>query len=325
MRNKVVLLGILLCAAILIFTGCTKEVKENTMNTVNEEKKINETTTPVETEVKTETKAETEAKAEVEAKADADNNTEADTDATNSSEADATSEDKTPSAPAEFIPVEDKEWDTSDVDISWIDPNAKLVAFTFDDGPTAYYDDILDILEEHGMHATFFVWGQKYNTAYEEDVKRVVEQGCELGNHTWSHPYLTKLEPEEIQEEIEKVRALLQKLTGKTEFLVRAPYGSVNMDVRENCFFPLINWSLDTGDWNKGTYESVYAKLTQNVQDGDVVLMHASYKFTMEAVRDAIPYLIDQGYQIVSVSELCKVRGKSLYANGAPLVTKVTK
>lgn len=229
----------------------------------------------------------------------------------------------TPEPTPTFAPVFEKEWDVSDVDISWIDPDKKLVAFTFDDGPTKFYEDILDTLKEYNMHATFFVWGQQYKENFKDLMLRVVEQNCEFGNHTWKHPYLTKLTPEEIQNEVEQTRALLEELTGKREFLVRPPYGSSNADVKANVFFPMINWTLDTNDWNSGTYESVYQKLTEKVQDGDIVLMHASYKFTAEAVRDAIPVLIENGYQIVSVSELCKMRGKTLKANSAPLGMRI--
>lgn len=233
----------------------------------------------------------------------------------------------TPTAEPTKIPLSEiyKEWDMTNIDTSWIDPEKKLVAFTFDDGPTAYYDDLLDILEANGMHATFFVWGKQYNDGYKDDIERLVSLGCELGNHTWSHPYLTKLTADEIADEIEKTRALLESITGIKDYLVRPPYGSANMTVMDTVKVPLINWSVDTADWNNGTYEAVYSTLTEEVQDGDVVLMHASYKFTMEAVRDAIPVLIEQGYQIVSVSELCAVRGKRLISGVSPLGSPVKK
>lgn len=211
-----------------------------------------------------------------------------------------------------------KEWDTSNVDTSWIDPNKKLVAFTFDDGPSQYYDDLLDILKENGMHATFFVWGKNYNSSYEDVMKRVVAEGCEFGNHTWSHPYLTKLDEAGIAEEVEKTRALLEELTGVQNFLVRPPYGSSDMKVQMSVNAPMINWSVDSGDWNNGSYESVYENVMSKVKDGDIVLMHASYAYTVEAVRTMIPELIADGYQIVSVSELAAVRGKTLTAGHAP-------
>ncbi len=211
-----------------------------------------------------------------------------------------------------------KEWDTSNVDISWIDPNKKLVAFTFDDGPSQYYDDLLDILKENGMHATFFVWGKNYNSSYDAVMKRVVEEGCEFGNHTWSHPYLSKLDEAGIAEEVEKTRAILENLTGIKNFLVRPPYGDSNLKVQMSVNAPMINWSVDSSDWNNGTYESVYQNVMSKVKDGDIVLMHASYAYTVEAVRAMIPELIADGYQIVSVSELAAVRGKTLTAGHAP-------
>lgn len=218
-----------------------------------------------------------------------------------------------------------KEWDMTNFDTSWIDTEKKLVAFTFDDGPTAHYGELLDTLEEYGMHATFFVWGRQYNEGYKDEIERVVALGCELGNHTWSHPYLTKLSTDEIEQEIEKTRALLESITGIKDYLVRPPYGNSDGKVMDTVKVPLINWSLDTADWNNGTYESVYSTLTEKVQDGDVVLMHASYGFTADAVRDAIPVLIEQGYQIVSVSELCAVRGKRLISGVSPLSSPVKK
>ena len=211
-----------------------------------------------------------------------------------------------------------KEWDTSNLDTSWIDPEKKLVAFTFDDGPSQYYDDILDILEEYGMHATFFVWGRNYNSSYEDVMKRVVEQGCELGNHTWSHPYLSKLDEAGIAQEIEQTRALLEELTGITNFLVRPPYGDSNLKVQVSVNAPLINWSVDSADWNNGSFDSVYTNVMSKVKDGDIVLMHASYSFTVEAVRAMIPELIADGYQIVSVSELAAVRGVTMTSGHAP-------
>lgn len=212
-------------------------------------------------------------------------------------------------------------WDTSNVDTSWIDPNKKLVAFTFDDGPTQYYDELLDILKENGAHATFFVWGNNYKSSFESVVKRVVEEGSELGNHTWSHPYLTKLDEDGIRNEIEKTRALLESITGIERYLVRPPYGSSNMTVQFTVKTPLINWSVDSADWNGGTYDSVYNKVMSNLKDGDIVLMHANYSFTVDAVRDMIPELMNQGYQIVSVSELLAVRGKELTSGTAPLTS----
>ncbi len=211
-----------------------------------------------------------------------------------------------------------KEWATSNLDTSWIDPEKKLVAFTFDDGPSQYYDDILDILEEYGMHATFFVWGRNYNSSYEDVMKRVVEQGCELGNHTWSHPYLSKLDEAGIAQEIEQTRALLEELTGITNFLVRPPYGDSNLKVQVSVNAPLINWSVDSADWNNGSFDSVYTNVMSKVKDGDIVLMHASYSFTVEAVRAMIPELIADGYQIVSVSELAAVRGVTMTSGHAP-------
>lgn len=229
----------------------------------------------------------------------------------------------TPAPTATPTPEPGREWDVSGIDTSWIDPEKKLVAFTFDDGPTIWYDDILDVLEASGQHATFFVWGDRYKIGNRSDIERVISLGCELGNHTFTHADLTKLTEEKIRNEIEKTRSLLESITGIEQYLVRPPYGSSSERVKKSVDFPMINWSVDTGDWNNGDYDTVFNKITQGISDGDIVLMHASYKFTYEAVRDAIPLLIEDGWQIVTVSELCAVRGKTLKANASPLSSKV--
>lgn len=210
-------------------------------------------------------------------------------------------------------------WDTSNLDISWIDPNKKLVAFTFDDGPTPNYTRLLDTLQKYNMHATFFVWGDHYNVSYKPLIQRVVEQGCELGNHSWSHPHLNTLSKDRVISEIEKTRALLESITGIEQYLVRPPYGEANSTVIQNINVPLINWSIDSADWNNGNFDSVYNNVMSKIDDGAIVLMHAPYSFTCDAVDKMIPELIEQGYQIVSVSELCAVRGYELRANRSPL------
>ena len=209
-------------------------------------------------------------------------------------------------------------WDTSSIDLSGIDTSKKLIAFTFDDGPTVHYNTILDILKEHGAHATFFIWGSKYTKTYEDELKRVIAEGSELGNHSWSHKYLTQNTKDFVASDIEKTRSLLESITGISQFLVRPPYGSSNSSVQSVIKVPLVNWSLDTGDWNKGSYESVYNQLCK-AKDGDIILMHATYQFTVDAVRDALPYLISEGFQIVSVSELAAAKGKRLISGTAPL------
>ena len=203
------------------------------------------------------------------------------------------------------------------VDVSWIDSSKKL-AFTFDDGPIGTYSSapsqrILDVMEEYGMHCTFFYWGNKINNSNIGEIERAYSLGCEIGNHSYTHPYLTNMNQSQIQNEIQQTNDLLSPVSGNSATLIRPPYGSVNNTVSSSVNGPLINWSLDSADWNNGNYNSVLSKL-RNVKDGDIVLMHENYEFTAQAVETVVPELIEKGFVIVSVSELMMMKGIELKA-----------
>lgn len=220
------------------------------------------------------------------------------------------------------VEVDDGVWNNQ-ADISWIDPNAKLVAFTFDDGPVGTHETassirIQNALAENGMHATFFYWGNSMSPAKNEEIVRAYELGFEIGNHTWKHSDLSKLTEDEIREQIDKIDEVLKGITGQDKFLVRPPYLSVNQTVKDTVDVPLISCGLDTKDWNNATADEIIATIQKAAEngslDGKIVLMHETYNTTAEAVEYLIPYLKEQGYQIVSVSELFKVRGKEMQA-----------
>ncbi len=204
-------------------------------------------------------------------------------------------------------------------DVSWIDSSKKLVAFTFDDGPvgtapTASSQRIMDVLEKYGMHCTYFYWGEKINSSNVDEIKRAYSLGCELGNHSFTHPYLTNMSAAQIKEEIAKTNAWLEPISGNAETLIRPPYGSTNNTVQQAAGAPLINWSLDSGDWNNGNYNSVLRTVRNGIQDGSIILFHETYDYTAQAVETLVPELIEQGYEIVSVSELMKMKGVELKA-----------
>ena len=199
-------------------------------------------------------------------------------------------------------------------DVSWIDSSKKLVAFTFDDGPvgtapTASSQRIMDVLERYHMHCTYFYWGEKINDSNIDEIRRAYSLGCELGNHSFTHPYLDRMQASQIREEIGKTNALLAPISGNEATLIRPPYGNVNNTVSNSVNAPLINWSLDSGDWNNGNYTKVVNQIRNNIKDGDIILCHQTYDFTAEAIETLIPELVEQGFVIVSVSELMKMKG----------------
>lgn len=191
---------------------------------------------------------------------------------------------------------------------SKVDPTKLMIALTFDDGPGKYTDKLLDILEENDARATFFMVGENVSK-YSEAVERMKEIGCEIGNHTTNHTKLTELEVSEVISQIEGTNNLLLDIIEEKSTVVRPPYGEVNSVVRENVEYPLIMWSVDTLDWKTKDAKKVKEYTLKNVADGDIVLMHDIHQSTVKAAETIIPKLIEQGYQLVTVSEMARARG----------------
>lgn len=190
-------------------------------------------------------------------------------------------------------------------------PPGPMLALTFDDGPSQYTPQILDLLETYDAKATFFVVGSRVDT-YSEMISRAIELGCEIGNHTVNHVDLSEADSETMAKEIGDCNNSVCRNTGYTPSLLRPPYGATNQSVRENAGMPLVLWSIDTRDWESRDADAVVAEVLEQIQDGDIVLMHDLYGSTAEACKTIIPELIAQGYQLVTVSELARAKGIDL-------------
>ena len=192
-------------------------------------------------------------------------------------------------------------------------PVGRLIALTFDDGPSGRYTgELLDGLKERGVSATFFVLGEmaSYNRRL---VRRAYQEGHEIGCHTYSHQDLTKLTAEEITLELQTAYAELDRACGAgTEYLVRPPYGNVNDLVRETVDVPMIHWSLDSKDWSLLDSEKVRDKIVDEVYDGCIILCHDIHKTSIPAALEAIDLLLEEGYEFVTVSELFRRREREL-------------
>lgn len=191
--------------------------------------------------------------------------------------------------------------------------DAKLVAFTFDDGPSKYTLDIINILEEYNASATFFEVG--YNIkAHPEITKEVSDRGFEVANHTTDHSKLTKLTETKYLSKINDNNDLFKELTGKDMPYLRPPYGSYNDKIKANAGVPIVTWSLDTRDWESRNKDKVIEMVINNIKEGDIILFHDLYESTRDAVKELMPLLKEQGYQAVSVGELFKSKGITLEA-----------
>jgi len=204
------------------------------------------------------------------------------------------------------------------------DPNKKqsdipMVALTFDDGPGYYTNRLLDILIANDAKASFFMIGEEVEK-YKDETKRIYETGMDLGNHSWSHKNLRNLSGEEVKEELDKTANLVEEITGKRPWLWRPPGGAFNDTVLANdSGVPVILWSLDTLDWDTKNTESNVRAVLDNVQDGDIILMHEIYQTSVDAVEIFLPELTKRGFKVVSVTELAKAKGITLvedYAYG---------
>lgn len=194
-----------------------------------------------------------------------------------------------------------------------IQKEAKLVAFTFDDGPSKYTLDIANILEEYNASATFFEVG--YNIkAHPEITKELSERGFEIANHTTDHSKLTKLTEAKYLSKINDNNAIFKELTGKDMPYLRPPYGSYNDKIKAKAGVPIVTWSLDTRDWESRNKDKVIEMVINNIKEGDIILFHDLYESTRDAVKELMPLLKEQGYQAVSVGELFKSKGITLEA-----------
>ena len=192
-----------------------------------------------------------------------------------------------------------------------IDASKPMVALTFDDGPGERTGELLDQLEKYNAHATFFMQGK--NIPGKEDfVKKMKEIGCELGNHSYDHPQLTKLSADKIANQIGTTNDLIQQAAGSTATVMRPPYGAINDTVRSSVGLPMILWSIDTLDWKTRNAQSSIDTVMNDVQDGDVILMHDIHTESIDAALVLIPKLEEAGYQLVTVSEMAKAKGVAL-------------
>lgn len=188
----------------------------------------------------------------------------------------------------------------------------KLVALTFDDGPSATTTArLLDILAQKNVKVTFFVLGSMAQR-YPDMVKREAEAGHEVNSHTMNHLNLIKYGANDIKFEVSQADAMISQATGVVPKLVRPPYGSINNTVRANIGKPMILWTVDPQDWKVKNAATVRARVVGNSFDGAIILLHDIHATTVDAVPGIIDDLRAAGYEFMTVSELAAKRGITL-------------
>ncbi len=183
---------------------------------------------------------------------------------------------------------------------------SKCIALTFDDGPGIYTDKLLSYLQSYKAKATFFMIGPSAQR-YPSIVKRVFDNGHQIGNHTWSHPSLPGLSPAQVQNEISSTNNILQGITGVKPTTLRPPYGATNAAVQRvvsNLGMSSILWSVDTRDWADRNSNIVCNRTISNTRPGAIILMHDIHRTSVDAVPCILQNLSSQGYQFVTVDKL---------------------
>lgn len=210
------------------------------------------------------------------------------------------------------VPVETQPT-TEDTAVENVFP--KKIALTFEDGPNPIYTPlILDTLKSRGVKATFFVLGNRVED-YSELVKRIYSEGHTIGNHSWSHPQLTRLSSDEVAKQLVQTQDAITTHTGFTPFLYRPPYGFYNETVITSGKMPAILWSIDPMDLKFQDASYIANYVLDHAFDGAIILLRDTNPNTTQALGAIIDGLTDGGFSLVTVDELLGLNAENTYTN----------
>lgn len=205
------------------------------------------------------------------------------------------------------------------VPVYGVDTQEKVVALTFD---AAWGADktqgILDILEKHGVDGTFFLVGF-WLDKYPEMTQKIVESGCDIGNHSNNHLNMSTLSKEKIAEELDYVTQKVKELTGKETKFFRPPFGDYNntlLETVEEKNMIGVQWTVDSLDWKGLSATEILSRVNKGVKNGSIILFHNNSDNILEALPLVIANLKNQGYKMVKLSELIYQEGYTVDSNG---------
>lgn len=194
-----------------------------------------------------------------------------------------------------------------------VNKDQKYIVFTYDDGPSEYTNELLKTLEYNESSATFFMVGNRMKNK-KDVVLEVYNSNSEIGTHTYSHKDLKKITEAEMDKEIEQASSVFNSITGGSFKYLRPPYGNYNNKIFTKGL-GIVTWNIDPKDWLVKDSTKVYNEVVKHACDGCIVLMHDSYKTTIEATKMLIPKLNEMGYKVVSLSELIELKGYEIPEN----------
>jgi peptidoglycan/xylan/chitin deacetylase (PgdA/CDA1 family) len=192
--------------------------------------------------------------------------------------------------------------------ISEVSVEDRVLALTFDDGPHPENTPrLLEVLRERGVRATFYLIGELAER--HPDVARMTsEAGHEIGNHTWSHRFLTRQSTREVEMELQRAHDSIERATGAPPTGLRPPYGAVTRSlarwVDHRFGYRTVNWSVDAADWEQPDAGTIRDRLVAGAAPGAIVLVHDPLTATVDAIPETIDRLLERDYRFVTVSDL---------------------
>ena len=209
---------------------------------------------------------------------------------------------------------------TPAISYSAVHVDGPFIAMTFDDGPSEKLTpELLDILAQHHIHATFFVIGENV-VKHPEILQRAVREGHEIGNHSWSHPAFAKMSDARVRTELQKTDDAIRDAIGGRPVLMRPPYGSITARQKQwiNAEFGyrIILWDVDPLDWKRPGPAVITSRIVKETRPGSIILSHDIHPGTIKAMPETFDELQARGFKFVTVSELI--------AMGKPMTPKQT-
>lgn len=192
--------------------------------------------------------------------------------------------------------------------------NSKYIAMTFDDGPvSANTTRLLDMLKRRNIMATFYVIGTRVQNN-QSLVRRMVAEGHEVGNHTWTHGKLTTMSDSKVRWELDKTRDAIVAAAGVKPRTMRPPYGALSTRQRSMIFreygYPTIMWDVDPQDWKKPGVSVVRNRILSKTKNGSIILLHDLHSASVDAVPSTLDALLNKGYKFVTVSQLIALKNR---------------